>query len=118
MYFQMNINGKTHIIVNGITYMNEYVYINMDIDIFIHESYIDLTITVDKPYESGNWDDHPFLVLNNSSITNVYKNRFTKTRATLTLLSELLTPVSIAIKHISDCTHRGQLIAALDHFWH
>ena len=118
MYLQMNIDQDTNIVVNGITDRNEYVPINMNIVMIIYELYIDMTITVDRPFRIGKWDDHPFLVMNKNFITNVYSNRFTKTRSTLTMLSELITPVPINIKHISDCTHRAQLIAALDHFWH
>jgi hypothetical protein len=114
----MNFDEKTNITINGITHMNNYVPIHMEVVIVIHESYIDFTIKVDKPYIYGKWDDHPFSVINKSSITNVYTNRIMKTRSTLTILSELITPVPISIKHISDCTHRAQLIAALDHFWH
>ena len=102
----------------GVTNTHINVPIKMHIDVLIHQMYIDVIIKVNIPYLNGKWVDHPFMILNKNSITNVYSNRITKTRATLTMLSELLTPISISIDHISDCTHRAQLIAALDHFWH
>jgi hypothetical protein len=113
----MDVNGKTEIVVTGITDMNHYVPIKMEIEIKIYELNIDLIIRVDKPHALGKWDDHPFNIINRSSITNIYKNRITKTRSTLTMLSELITPIPIYNKHTTDCTHRAQLIAALDHFW-
>ena len=117
----MDVNGKTKIVVTGITDMGEYPSITIDIDIKIHDKYIDITIKVDHPFRFGKWDDHPFSVINFNATKNIYvnsySNRITKTRSTLTLLSELLTPVPIHINHTTDCTHRGQIIAALDHFW-
>ena len=60
----MDVNGKTKIVVTGITDMGEYPSITIDIDIKIHDKYIDITIKVDHPFRVGKWDDHPFSVIN------------------------------------------------------
>ena len=46
----MNIDKETNIVVNSITNQNKYVPINMKIVIIIYDSFIDITIPVDKPF--------------------------------------------------------------------
>ena len=67
----MNVNGKTEIIVNGITNMGEYLPITINLDRVIYDKYIDITIKVDPPFQFGKWDDHPFSIINFNATKNI-----------------------------------------------